>query len=181
MAETHGVSGASCLREALKDIMRYWLKMGCDGFRVDMAGHLVKNDPSQEGNIELWQEFRAFLDKDYPDAAIISEWGSPKHSIQAGFHMDFLLKSGKQHYQELFRSEHPYFSRSGEGDISGFVENFNLDYELTDGKGLICIPSGNHDISRITEKLSEEEIKIAFAFILSMPGAPLSTMEMKLP
>ncbi|MCC8025616.1 MAG: glycosylase [Clostridium sp.] len=164
--------GPLALREALKDIMRYWLKMGCDGFRVDMAGHLVKNDPSQEGNIELWQEFRAFLDKDYPDAAIISEWGSPKHSIQAGFHMDFLLKSGKQHYQELFRSEHPYFSRSGEGDISGFVENFNLDYELTDGKGLICIPSGNHDISRITEKLSEEEIKIAFAFILSMPGAP---------
>ena len=164
--------GPIATREALKDIMRFWLKMGCDGFRVDMAGHLVKNDPTQQGNIELWQDFRRFLDQDYPDAAIISEWGCPKYSIEAGFHMDFLLKSGKQHYWELFRSEHPYFAKEGKGDISEFVNNFNIDYEQTDGKGLICIPSSNHDISRITEELNAEEIKIAFSFILSMPGAP---------
>ena len=30
--------------EALKDIMRFWLNMGCDGFRVDMADSLVKNE-----------------------------------------------------------------------------------------------------------------------------------------
>ncbi|MBE6110718.1 MAG: glycosylase, partial [Erysipelotrichaceae bacterium] len=30
--------------EALKDIMRFWLDAGCDGFRVDMADSLVKND-----------------------------------------------------------------------------------------------------------------------------------------
>ena len=164
--------GPIATREALKDIMRFWLKMGCDGFRVDMAGHLVKNDPTQQGNIELWQDFRRFLDQDYPDAAIISEWGCPKYSIEAGFHMDFLLKSGKQHYWELFRSEHPYLAKEGKGDISEFVNNFNIDYEQTDGKGLICIPSSNHDISRITEELNAEEIKIAFSFILSMPGAP---------
>lgn len=28
--------------EALKDIMRFWLDMGCDGFRVDMASSLIK-------------------------------------------------------------------------------------------------------------------------------------------
>ena len=66
--------GPLAAREALKDIMKYWLKMGCDGFRVDMAGHLVKNDPTQEGNVELWNDFREFLDRDYPEAAIISEW-----------------------------------------------------------------------------------------------------------
>src|SRR5699024_909596 len=30
--------------EAIKDVMRFWLAMGCDGFRVDMAFSLVKND-----------------------------------------------------------------------------------------------------------------------------------------
>ena len=30
--------------EAIKDVMRFWLAMGCDGFRVDMASSLVKND-----------------------------------------------------------------------------------------------------------------------------------------
>ena len=36
--------GPVATREALKDIMRFWLGMGCDGFRVDMAGSLVKLD-----------------------------------------------------------------------------------------------------------------------------------------
>lgn len=164
--------GPMATREALKDIMRFWLDMGCDGFRVDLAGHIIKNDPTQEGNIEFWRDFREFLDREYPDAAMVSEWGYPMYSLRAGFHMDFLLKSGKQHYWELFRSEKPYFSRKGEGDIFGFVKNFCIDYELTNGKGLICIPSSNHDISRISSELDEEELKIAFAFILSMPGAP---------
>lgn len=164
--------GPTATREALKDIMRFWLQLGCDGFRVDMAGEVIKNDPTQEGNVKLWQYFREFLDEEFPQAAMISEWGYPMYSIRGGFHMDFLLKRGKQHYWELFRSEKPYFSRRGEGDILQFVENFQKDYEETNGKGLICIPSGNHDISRITEELDIEEIKIAFAFILSMPGAP---------
>ena len=164
--------GPLATRDALKDIMRFWLEMGCDGFRVDMAGEVIKNDPNQEGNVRLWRYFRDFLDQEFPNAAMISEWGYPSYSIRGGFHMDFLLKRGKQHYWELFRSDTPYFSRAGKGDISGFVENFCKDYEMTDGKGLICTPSGNHDISRIREHLDDEEIKIAFAFILSMPGAP---------
>ena len=164
--------GPMATREALKDIMRFWLEMGCDGFRVDMAGEVIKNDPDQEGNIKLWRYFRDFLDEEFPDAAMISEWGYPMYSIRGGFHMDFLLRRGKQHYWELFRSDKPYFSRKGEGDIYQFVENFSIDYEMTDGKGLICTPSGNHDICRIREELDEEEIKIAFAFILTMPGAP---------
>lgn len=164
--------GPMATREALKDIMRFWLDMGCDGFRVDLAGHIVKNDPTQEGNVRFWQDFRGFMEEEYPDAAMISEWGCPQYSIRAGFHMDFLLKSGKQHYWELFRSDKPYFSRKGEGDITKFVENFCYEYEMTNGKGLICIPSSNHDTCRITTELDQEELKVAFAFILSMPGAP---------
>ena len=43
---------------------------------------------------------------------------------------------------------------------------------LTDGKGLICIPSGNHDMDRLSRYLDEDELRVAFAFLLSMPGAP---------
>lgn len=65
--------------------------MGCDGFRVDMAGSLVKNDPDGLGTIRLWQTIRQFLDKEFPEAAMVSEWGEPDKSLQAGFDMDFLL------------------------------------------------------------------------------------------
>ena len=35
---------ALATREALKDVMRFWMAKGADGFRVDMADSLVKND-----------------------------------------------------------------------------------------------------------------------------------------
>ena len=44
--------------------------------------------------------------------------------------------------------------------------------QKTEGRGLICIPSGNHDMDRMARRLSQEEMKIAFAFLLTMPGAP---------
>lgn len=47
----------------MEKVMRFWLQMGCDGFRVDMAGSLVKNDPDGLGTIRLWQTIRPFLDK----------------------------------------------------------------------------------------------------------------------
>ncbi|MDD6484848.1 MAG: alpha-amylase family glycosyl hydrolase [Clostridiales bacterium] len=158
--------------EEIKNIMRFWLGMGCDGFRVDMAGSLVKNDDCARATIKLWQEFRGFLDEEYPEAMIISEWGDPSLSLEGGFHADFLLHFGPSHYNDLFRCEHPYFSHEGEGDISEFTRAYMGYRASTGGKGMICIPSGNHDMARISHKLNEDELKLAFAFLLSMPGAP---------
>lgn len=163
---------ALATREAIKDIIRFWLDMGCDGFRVDMAASLVKNDPDSRANMKLWQEVRAFVEEEFPEAALISEWGEPDKSLAGGFHMDFLLHFGPSHYNDLFRCEEPFFSSRGKGDISQFVETYKRNYEKTGGKGLICIPSGNHDMARLTHYLHGDELKIVFAFLLSMPGAP---------
>ncbi len=158
--------------EELKNIMRFWLKMGCDGFRVDMAGSLVKHDEDGKGNIALWRKIRAFLDEEFPEAAMVSEWGEPDKSLLGGFHMDFLLHFGPSRYNDLFRVDEPFFSSRGKGDASEFVRKYIENYEKTERRGLICIPSGNHDMDRLARRLSQEEIKVAFAFLLSMPGAP---------
>ncbi len=159
-------------RQAIKEIMRFWLRKGCDGFRVDMAGSMVKNDEDKQATIALWREFRTFLDQEFPQAVMISEWGDPDKSLQAGFHMDFLLHFGPSHYNDLFRGNTPFFAKEGKGDISQFASYYKNCYETTKGKGLICIPSGNHDMVRLAKTLSPEEMKLAFAFVLSMPGAP---------
>lgn len=158
--------------EAMMDVMRFWLKLGCDGFRVDMAGSLVKNDEDGKGNIILWNKVRDFLDKEFPEAAMISEWGEPDKSLQAGFHMDFLLHFGPSHYNDLFRCEEPFFSKRGKGSAKEFVRKYQENYAKSGGKGLICIPSGNHDMDRLARKFDTEELKICFAFLLSMSGAP---------
>ena len=164
--------GPKATLEAMKDVMRFWLGMGCDGFRVDMAGSLVKNDEDGKGTIKLWQNVREFLDKEFPEAAMISEWGEPDKSLQGGFHMDFLLHFGPSHYNDLFRCEEPFFSERGKGDVSEFVAKYKENYEKSVRKGLICIPSGNHDMDRLARTIKGDNLKIAFAFLLSMPGVP---------
>ena len=164
--------GPRATLEAMKDVMRFWLQMGCDGFRVDMAGSLVKNDPDSLGTIALWRKVRSFLDEEFPDAAMISEWGEPDKSLAGGFHMDFLLPFGPAHYNDLFRCDEPFFSSRGRGDASEFVRCYQRYVEKTNGAGLICIPSGNHDTARLAPLLQGDELKIVFAFLLTMPGAP---------
>jgi maltose alpha-D-glucosyltransferase/alpha-amylase len=80
----------SVTAEMLK-VMRFWLKMGADGFRVDMAGHMVKQDPGQKANIKLWQGISRTLKKAYPESVLISEWGVPSRALRAGFDADFML------------------------------------------------------------------------------------------
>lgn len=158
-------------RLAMQDIMSFWLDLGCDGFRVDMAGSLVKEDDGRACTIRLWQKVRVFLDENYPEAAMVSEWGDPLQALEAGFHMDFLLHGGPTHYMDLFRTD-PYFSAHGGGDLTEFISYYSKAYEKTHDKGLICIPSGNHDMIRMRETLSPDEMKLAFAFLLMMPGCP---------
>lgn len=52
--------------------MDYWMQMGCDGFRVDMAGSLVKNDPDLQGTTALWHELRTHFQSLYPDGILAS-------------------------------------------------------------------------------------------------------------
>lgn len=159
-------------RLLMQDVMSFWLDMGCDGFRVDMAGSLVKEDPDRKHTIHLWQTVRAFLDKNYPEAVLISEWGDPLQALEAGFHMDFLLHTGPSHYMDLFRTS-PYFSAAdSSADLTDFIKYYTDAYQKTLGKGLICIPSGNHDMVRMRETLDPEEMKLAFTFLLTMPGCP---------
>lgn len=164
--------GPRATLEELKNIMRFWLSMGCDGFRVDMAGSLVKHDIDSRGTIRLWQEIHTFLDAEFPAAAMVSEWGEPDKSLQGGFHMDFLLHFGSSHYNDLFRCAEPFFSQRGKGDVSAFVQKYLENYEKSERKGPICIPSGNHDMDRLARSIQGDNLKIAFAFLLSMPGAP---------
>ena len=155
---------------AMMDIMRFWLSMGCDGFRVDMAMSLVKNDPESKGTIALWQKVMSFLNAEFPDAAMVSEWGEPEKSLQGGFHMDFLLHFGPSHYTDLFHGENPYFS--GMGDASLFVAKYLESRKKAGEDGLICIPSGNHDMTRMAKFVHGDARKLVFTFLMTMPGAP---------
>ncbi len=169
-------------REALKDIMRFWLDRGCDGFRVDMAFSLVKNDDENHaGTCAVWREVREMLDAEYPEAAIVSEWGEPEQSLRAGFHMDFCLNKLDNGYNSLVRDygipgrereDHSFFKKDGNGDINRFLEEYVPSYEATRENGYYCLITGNHDTVRLAYHLDSGELALAYAFLFTMPGVP---------
>ncbi len=170
------------VQDNLRIVMKFWLELGVDGFRVDMASSLIRNDPNGEGIRQLWRENRTWLDANYPEAVLVSEWGYPDKSIPAGFHIDFLLHFGQPAYIDLIGPRNPpegdsrkpdaFFERSGNGDITRFVDNYLANYDPTRDLGYISLPTGNHDFPRLTWGRTEAEVRVIFAMLLTMPGVP---------
>jgi maltose alpha-D-glucosyltransferase/alpha-amylase len=164
--------------EAIKDIMRFWLDNGADGFRVDMADSLVKNDDGKVSTSRLWRSVRDMLDRDYPEAAIVAEWSDPERAINmAGFHMDFYLDHRHNGYHSLVRKRgngmnRCYVGKGAPGDITRFTDDFVPKYECIKYNGYISFLTCNHDTSRLTRYLDESEIKLAYCLIFTMPGVP---------
>jgi len=173
-------AGPQATLAALRDIMRFWLEQGCDGFRVDMAASLIKNDPGYKKTRQLWNDIRNELGGQYPDCVLIAEWGNPKQSIRAGFHIDFMLHFGVPGYPSLFFNEtgafhHPgcFFDHRGKGSFTEFLRNWRAQYEATKGKGFIAIPSANHDFQRPNSGPRDaSQLRIVWAFLLTWPGIP---------
>ena len=169
-------------REAMKDIMRHWLNLGCDGFRVDMADSLVKNDHgTKSATMEVWKDIAGAIHAEYPESALVSEWNNPQQALGCGFDMDFMLDWGGNGYNRLMRfyqldkkgniiEDNSYFKAESTADITGFLRDYP--YEQWKDLGLRCMITGNHDTKRCSFNLTDLERRLAFAMILTMPGAP---------
>ena len=171
--------------EAMKDVMRFWLDMGCDGFRVDMASSLVKNDTHHKKyTCAIWRDIAAMLDKEYPEAALVSEWNQPRQSLKNGFDMDFMLEWQGNGYSWLMRNYDgaidsdphnigkAYFCADSGTGIDKFLDDWLPSYKATRKDGLYCLITCNHDTIRPSAGLTPDELKIAYAMLFTLPGAP---------
>ncbi len=179
------------MKEELKNIAHFWMAMGADGFRADMAGALVKSSgvegnqqfytTQEEGTKQFWRSLRTILKKEFPQTFMVSEWSYPASALDGCFDADFF--HWFQGYNDLFQKEswrilngysegHSYFDEEGKGDITFFLKNYLEQYERTVGKGYISVPLGNHDNARLGNRRSDADLEIMYAFGLTMPGVP---------
>lgn len=171
--------GPKAVRQELKDIIAFWYGKGVDGFRVDMANSLVKNDKDKKEIMNLWREIREWSDKNYPDHVLMAEWGSPKYCLAAGYNIDMDLNGTKAHNRRMyFDRKHQadggsYFSLNGGQpsvrDLYGnawpedkidskttaaemlkeYYDYFTDCMESTETMGYFATITGNHDHLRI--------------------------------
>jgi len=180
--------GPRANRAALREILAYWLSLGVAGFRVDMAFSLVKDDPEHTETAALWREQRAWLDRAFPQAALVAEWGDPATSVTAGFHADFFLHIGGRTDGAPLRSlwdnragivseRWPpipcYFDAEGRGSTETFVTAWQEATAAVGGAGYLALPTSNHDIARLAcGPRTGEQLAAAFAFQLTWPTLP---------
>lgn len=167
--------GPSAVRQELKDIISFWMKKGIDGFRVDLAASLVKNDPDKAATIKLWQEMTAWFAGEFPEGVLIAEWFNPKLSIKGGFNIDFfrggsMISRGRGADQ----TKQVYFDKSGMGTVADWYDVFKDQYDNTVGKGYMSSPTGNHDGNRLAniKRGDADQLKVAMTYFLTLPGIP---------
>ncbi len=163
-------------KEEMIKIMRFWMDMGADGFRVDMANSVIKRDAGKRKTIAFWKEIRQIFDRDYPENVLISEWFDPAASLRAGFHIDFRFNS---FWRAGFRPENPKIKwpqmAMAEKDFTDPVLSIEPTFELiqkTRKKGYIGFYSGNHDAARLRYYGSERNTIVKLVMLLTLPGTP---------
>lgn len=163
-------------REYLLKVMTYWLSNGADGFRVDMADSLVKNDDDKSATIEVWKWLFKRIRKEYPNVFFVSEWSDPKRSLEAGFDADFVLDHWDNFYHRFFRSDKNTRGTSiihGNNDVSFALKDMKERFDAAEKKkAYLALISGNHDTWRIANYLNHEELKVFYLFLFTMPGIP---------
>ena len=171
-------------------VMKFWLKNGADGFRVDMAAEIVKgvkyDTPIDKiaGTKWAWDKILSDVKAEYPYCIMLAEWSNPQNAVYCGFDIDYFAHDTAE-YNALLRCEkgtnilpafengNNYFSKEGKGSIKGFVDFTQKLHEDIDNKGYFSFPTGCHDEVRAAEKTGDKELKCAYAFLLTYKHIPM--------
>jgi alpha-glucosidase len=175
------------VRRAIYEVMRFWLRKGVDGFRVDVIWHLIKDaefrdnptNPSyREGRPphekllthystdqpeihEVIAEMRRVTDE-FDARVLIGEIYLPLHRLVAYYGSDL---SGAQMPFNFALLSTLWNARS--------IEKTVADYEMALPEG--AWPNwvlGNHDRPRVASRVGREQARVAAMLLLTLRGTP---------
>lgn len=178
------------VKEAMLDVLRFWLDRGVDGFRMDVVGMILKdpdfrdNPPnpittwslpetdifSRQKNIynmdldevhEIISEFRKLLDSYGNRSAIGEVWGELPRWIKY-----YGVQGQGLHLPFNFRLIHLPWNmqsiRKSVDELEAALPEFAWpNYVL-----------GNHDVPRLASRIGQEQARVAAMLLLTLRGTP---------
>jgi alpha-glucosidase len=175
------------LREAMHDVLRFWLERGVDGFRVDVIWHLMKDPefrdnppnpayvpgrPDIESLLQVHSAdhpdihgviagMRAVLDA-YPDRVLIGEIYLPIERLVSYYGPDLT----GAHLPFNFQLIHAAWRAR---DIAALVAEYEAALPAGGWPNWVL---GNHDQPRIAARLGEAQARVAAMLLLTLRGTP---------
>ena len=104
------------VREKMKDVIRYWLDLGVDGYRADAVPYLIEREGTSCENLpethDYLKEVRRLMDDEYPDRVLLCEanmWPEdvrPYFGDGDEFHMGFHFPIMPRIYMALKKGDY---------------------------------------------------------------------------
>jgi alpha-glucosidase len=175
------------VRRAMYDVMRFWLRKGVDGFRVDVIWHLIKDDQFRNNPpnpnfrkgqpphqvlspvhttdrpeiLDIVAEMRRVTDE-FENRVLIGEVYLPLERLVSYYGKDLLGAQMPFNFALLFATWN-----------APNIESIVAEYERALPKG--AWPNwvlGNHDCPRVASRVGREQARIAAMLLLTLRGTP---------
>lgn len=153
------------VRKEMKNIAKYYLDFGIDGFRLDAAKWIYDNDKL---NVQWWTEFNDYVKSVNENAFLVGEVWDNNPSIPAkylntmscfNFAASAKITNGLQ--TQLLKP------------IAGHIKDIYNTYAKVNPNFVDSPFLDNHDINRIMSSVGTiEKAKKAAAILLTLPGVP---------
>lgn len=143
------------VKEAMKEVGKYWLKEGFDGFRLDAAMWLYNTKEgtgdaasvNHNKNYAYWTEWSNAMREENPDCYIIGEVLNKRHDYayeyaNAGFDSTFDFNVREHVYNAVKISSYDYVGKT----LTDMKKALDINKDFILGR-----PLSNHDIGRFSQ------------------------------
>lgn len=175
------------VRAAMHDVMRFWLKRGVDGFRVDVIWHLMKDadfrdnplspgyrdgDPAYKSLLPIYstdrpevheviRDLRTVIDE-FPDRVLIGEIYLPVEKL-AAYYGDRLEGAHLPFNFSLI--ETPWHAAA----VASLIERYEAALPTGAWPNWVL---GNHDRPRLASRIGAAQARVAAMLLLTLRGTP---------
>jgi alpha-glucosidase len=175
------------VKQAMYDVLRFWLDRGLDGFRVDVLWMLIKDDRFRDNPVNpgwvpgesshnrllplytanrpevhaIVAEMRSVMDA-YPDRVLIGEIYLPIEQLVTYYGQDLKGANLPFNFQLLQTAW-------SAGNIARLIEDYQA--ALPPGAWPNWV-LGNHDKARIASRIGAEQARVAAMLLLTLWGTP---------
>jgi alpha-glucosidase len=172
---------------AMHDVMRFWLRKGVDGFRIDVIWHLIKDDQFRDNPInprygpgmpphqrvlplytadlpavqEIINGLRRVTDE-FPERLLIGEIYLPFERLVAYYGRDL----AGVHLPFNFALLHAHWDA---GTIAALIDAYEAALPAGGWPNWVL---GNHDRARIASRIGDAQARIAAMLLLTLRGTP---------